>query len=146
MNLFVQQSGMIHENLFINYLSRIHREEDFAFMLHGFTRLLKNPLIQTYLPNSNKKVQNHQELLVFFWKVCDFNKVLLILRFFPLRFLIHFFFKQKFLYYVLKSSDVLDVLVPILFHLNDSRADQCKSLFLDGFRKYFIVNRFAIFV
>lgn len=33
---------------------------------------------------------------------------------------------QKFLYYVLKSSDVLDVLVPILFHLNDSRADQCK--------------------
>jgi High-temperature-induced dauer-formation protein len=66
---------MVHENLFINYLSRIHREEDFAFMLHGFTRLLKNPLIQTYLPNSNKKVQNHQELLVFFWKVCDFNKV-----------------------------------------------------------------------
>lgn len=71
----LQQSGMIHENLFINYLSRIHREEDFAFMLHGFTRLLKNPLIQTYLPNSSKKVQNHQELLVFFWKVCDFNKV-----------------------------------------------------------------------
>lgn len=69
---------MIHENLFINYLSRIHREEDFAFMLHGFTRLLKNPLIQTYLPNSNKKVQNHQELLVFFWKVCDFNKVIIL--------------------------------------------------------------------
>jgi len=34
---------------------------------------------------------------------------------------------QKFLYYVLKSSDVLDILVPILYHLNDSRADQCKS-------------------
>jgi len=30
------------------------------------------------------------------------------------------------MYYVLKSSDVLDVLVPILYHLNDSRADQCK--------------------
>ena len=105
-SLDVDQNAMVHENLFINYLSRIHREEDFAFMLHGFTRLLKNPLIQTYLPNSNKKVQNHQELLVYFWKVCDFNK--------------------KFMYYVLKSSDVLDVLVPILFHLNDSRADQCK--------------------
>lgn len=36
------------------------------------------------------------------------------------------FCAQKFLYYVLKSSDVLDVLVPILFHLNDSRADQCE--------------------
>ncbi|KAL1132342.1 hypothetical protein AAG570_010298 [Ranatra chinensis] len=95
-----------HENLFINYLSRIHRDEDFGFVLRGFTRLLNNPLVQTYLPNSTKKVQFHQELLVFFWKMCDYNK--------------------KFLYYVLKSSDVLEILVPILYHLNDSRADQSR--------------------
>ena len=30
------------------------------------------------------------------------------------------------MFYVLKSSDVLDVLVPILYFLNDARADQCK--------------------
>ncbi|GBP81078.1 Protein HID1 [Eumeta japonica] len=34
--------------------------------------------------------------------------------------------EEKFMYYVLKSSDVLDVLVPILYHLNDSRADQSR--------------------
>lgn len=96
----------VPDNLFINYLSRIHRDEDFHFVLHGFTRLLNNPLVQTYLPNSTKKVQFHQELLVFFWKMCDYNK--------------------KFLYYVLKSSDVLEILVPILYHLNDSRADQSR--------------------
>lgn len=28
---------------------------------------------------------------------------------------------------MLKSSDVLDMLVPILFNLNDARADQCES-------------------
>lgn len=94
------------DNLFINYLSRIHRDEDFQFCLKGITRLLNNPLVQSYLPNSTKRLHCHQELLVFFWKICDYNK--------------------KFLYYVLKSSDVLDVLVPILYHLNDSRADQCK--------------------
>ena len=33
---------------------------------------------------------------------------------------------QKFLFFVLKSSDVLEILVPILFYLNDSRADQCE--------------------
>lgn len=33
---------------------------------------------------------------------------------------------QKFLFFVLKSSDVLDILVPILFYLNDARADQCE--------------------
>jgi len=94
------------ENLFVNYLSRIHREEDFAFILKGPSRLLNNPLMQTYLPGSCKRIQFHQELLVFFWKICDINK--------------------KFMYYVLKSSDVLDVLVPILFFLNDARSDQSR--------------------
>ncbi|KAK4308434.1 hypothetical protein Pmani_019871 [Petrolisthes manimaculis] len=102
-----QQSGSGGgDNLFINYLSRIHREEDFSFVLRGFTRLLNNPLQQTYLPHSSKKLTCHQELLVFFWKFCDYNK--------------------KFLFYVLKSSDVLDILVPILYHLNDARADQSR--------------------
>uniref|UniRef100_A0A8C5C0F7 HID1 domain containing n=1 Tax=Gadus morhua TaxID=8049 RepID=A0A8C5C0F7_GADMO len=94
------------DNLFVNYLSRIHREEDYDFILKGLARLLTNPLTQTYLPNSTKKIQFHQELLVLFWKLCDFNK--------------------KFLFFVLKSSDVLDVLVPILFYLNDARADQSR--------------------
>lgn len=101
-----EEANCVGDNLFINYLSRIHRDEDFQFCLKGITRLLNNPLVQSYLPNSTKRLYCHQELLVFFWKICDYNK--------------------KFLYYVLKSSDVLDVLVPILYHLNDSRADQCK--------------------
>ena len=93
-------------NLFVNYLSRIHRDEDFTFILNGICRLLNNPLQQTYLPGSVKKITFHQELLVFFWKLCDINK--------------------KFLFFVLKSSDVLDILVPILYHLNDARADQSR--------------------
>ena len=40
------------DNLFLNYLSRIHREEDFGFILKGVTRLLMNPLAHTYLPYS----------------------------------------------------------------------------------------------
>lgn len=49
--------------------------QDFQFILKGVARLLSNPLVQTYLPNSAKKIQFHQELLVLFWKLCDFNKV-----------------------------------------------------------------------
>uniref|UniRef100_A0A8C2F1C2 HID1 domain containing a n=1 Tax=Cyprinus carpio TaxID=7962 RepID=A0A8C2F1C2_CYPCA len=62
-------------NLFVNYLSRIHKEKDYDFVLKGLARLLTNPLTQTYLPNSTKKIQFHQELLVLFWKLCDFNKI-----------------------------------------------------------------------
>ena len=76
------------------------------FILKGFTRLLNNPLAQTYLPGSTKKIQFHQELLILFWKLADYNK--------------------KFLYFLLKSADVLEILVPILYHLNDSRADQSR--------------------
>ncbi|XP_030375180.1 protein HID1 [Scaptodrosophila lebanonensis] len=94
------------DNLFINYLSRVHRDEDFNFILKGITRLLNNPLVQNYLPNSTKRLHCHQELLILFWKICDYNK--------------------KFLYFVLKSSDVLDILIPILYYLNFSRADQSR--------------------
>ncbi|XP_078736698.1 protein HID1 isoform X2 [Lampetra fluviatilis] len=94
------------DNLFVNYLSRIHREEDFQFVLKGISLLLNNPLLQTYLPNSCKRISYHQELLILFWKLADFNK--------------------KFLFYVLKSSDVLEILVPILYYLNDARADQSR--------------------
>ncbi|XP_010765391.1 protein HID1-like, partial [Notothenia coriiceps] len=62
------------DNLFVNYLSRIHREEDLSFILKGLGRLMNNPLVQTYLPRSTKKIQFHQELLILFWKFCDFNK------------------------------------------------------------------------
>ncbi|VDN22508.1 unnamed protein product [Gongylonema pulchrum] len=63
------------DNFFINYLSRIHREEDFEFILKGMTRLLTNPLVATYLPNSTKKITFHQELLVLLWKCCEYNQV-----------------------------------------------------------------------
>ncbi|CAL1599846.1 unnamed protein product [Knipowitschia caucasica] len=105
-NATEQQEPLRPENLFVNYLSRIHREEDFSFILKGLASLLNNPLLQTYLPNSTKKIQFHQELLILFWRLCDINK--------------------KFLFFVLKSSDVLEMLVPILFYLNESRADHSK--------------------
>ena len=114
------------DNLFLNYLSRIHREEDFNFILKGVTRLLMNPLVHTYLPHSQRKVQFHQELLIFFWKFCEHNR--------------------KFLFFVLKSSDVLDILTPILHHLNDARADQVSFADFKEFRNYFFaISELCIF-
>ena len=94
------------ENLFVHYLSRIHRDEDFDLIIRGLVRLLNNPLMQTYLPGSAKRIRFHQELLVLFWKLCDVNK--------------------KFLYHSLKTSQVLDIFVPVLYFLNDARADQTR--------------------
>lgn len=93
------------DNLFINYLSRIHRDDDFNFIMQGFTRLLNNPLVQTYLPNSTKKIQFHQELLVFFWKMCDYNKVH-IENYRP-KFFLCFKYLHEYLYYVFRNFYIL---------------------------------------
>ena len=53
------------------------------------------------------QVHFYQELLILFWKLCEHNK--------------------KFMYHVLKSSDVLEILVPVLNYLNDARVDQSKA-------------------
>ena len=53
------------------------------------------------------QVHFHQELLILFWKLCEHNR--------------------KFMYYVLKSSDVLEIVIPVLNYLNDARVDQSKA-------------------
>ncbi len=53
---------------------------------------------------------------MFFWKFCEHNK--------------------KFLFFVLKSSDVLDILTPILHHLNDARADQSRVIYFRHNNKF----------
>lgn len=60
--------------------------------MKGFGRLLNNPLIQTYLPGSCKKIGFHQELLILFWKFCDRNKVSIIL---PSHLFTTFFFPHR---------------------------------------------------
>ncbi|XP_055341905.1 protein HID1-like [Paramacrobiotus metropolitanus] len=94
------------KNMFINYLSRIHRDEDLAFMADGMVRLLNNPLQVGYLPSSTKKIHFQAELLILFWKCCEYNR--------------------KFLYHVLKSCVVLDILIPILHTLHQNRLNPSK--------------------
>ncbi|OQV18150.1 Protein HID1 [Hypsibius exemplaris] len=102
-----ETESAVLKNMFINYLSRIHREEDFSFMATGFIRLLNNPLQHSYLPSSTKRIQFHQELLVLFWKCCEYNK--------------------RFLYHVLKSCIVLDILIPLLYYLNEARQSPARA-------------------
>lgn len=94
------------KNLFIEYTSRIHRSEDFMFLIKGFTRLLNNRLEQGYLLNP-KHINFDQELLILFWKLCNLNK--------------------KFLSYLLKTKDILDISIPILYHLNENFQDSTKT-------------------
>lgn len=48
-------------------------------------------------------------------------------------------FFQKFMFYVLKTSDVLEILVPILYHINDSRNDPGKQYCLAVFNCFLLL-------
>ena len=94
-------------NLFIEYLSRIHRDEDYAFMVRGFTRLLNDKLAQRYIWAPSKPVELDLELMLLFWKVCNCNR--------------------KFLLHLLKSQETLDIVVPMLYHLNENFQDPSRT-------------------
>ncbi|KAJ3216571.1 hypothetical protein HDU67_009265 [Dinochytrium kinnereticum] len=63
-------------NEFRFYLAKLHRPEDFIFIMEGFERLLKNPMdaSNTYLPGSTKKITLHVELVMLFWKFYEVNE------------------------------------------------------------------------
>ncbi|GLD95865.1 hypothetical protein PINS_up004543 [Pythium insidiosum] len=95
-------------NLYRKLLAALQREEDFALIFTGLSRLLNNyhQSINTLLPNSIKQIQCHQELLVLLWKLLDENK--------------------KFLHFVLKSADVNALVVPLLFLMYEGRQEPSK--------------------
>jgi len=96
------------DNLFIEYMSRIHRDEDFNFIIQGFVRLMNIQLVQTgFLWIPSQQIEIDSELMLLFWRISNFNK--------------------KFLVFLSKSSETLDIVVPILYHLNKNFQDPSRT-------------------
>lgn len=100
--------GTTNGNIYRQLLSSVERQEDFALIFSGLSRLLNNyhQSMSTILPNSIKQIKCHQELLVLLWKLLDENK--------------------GFLSYVLKKADVNQLVVPLLFLMYEGRQEPSK--------------------
>ncbi|KAJ3167425.1 hypothetical protein HDU88_002347 [Geranomyces variabilis] len=92
-------------NDFVFYAGKLHRPQDFALIINGFAKILKNPLesANTYLPGSTKRVNVHAEVLMLFWKLLDNN--------------------AKFAQYAMESDKILVILASILYFAVESRND-----------------------
>lgn len=103
-----KDDGTTGGNIYRKLLSSIQRQEDFALIFAGLSRLLNNyhQSMSTILPNSIKQIKCHQELLVLLWKLLDENK--------------------GFLNYVLKKADVNQLVVPLLFLMYEGRQEPSK--------------------
>ncbi|WVQ77248.1 hypothetical protein IAR50_006931 [Cryptococcus sp. DSM 104548] len=64
------------ENAFKYFVSKLHRKEDFAFILEGILRTLQehNAITTTYLPNAKQPVPYILETYMLLWRLIDLNK------------------------------------------------------------------------
>ncbi|KAL3458554.1 high-temperature-induced dauer-formation protein-domain-containing protein [Aspergillus heterothallicus] len=68
--------GTSPKNYYRHYFGRLHRPQDFQFLVDGMTRILNQPMQATtaYLPGSQKSVKWAPEMLVLFWEALQCNK------------------------------------------------------------------------
>ncbi|KAH7930903.1 hypothetical protein BV22DRAFT_1028069 [Leucogyrophana mollusca] len=85
-----------HTNAFRYFLAKLHRTQDFTFILDGITSILEQQLAisNDLLPGSRKSVAYVPEAIIFFWKAIELNK--------------------KFRAYLLDSDKSVDVLAYLL--------------------------------
>jgi hypothetical protein len=65
-----------HKNYYRHFLGRIHRPQDFQFIVDGMTRILNQPLQEktSYLPGSQSSSNLAPEVLMLFWELIQCNK------------------------------------------------------------------------
>ncbi|KAI9279142.1 high-temperature-induced dauer-formation protein-domain-containing protein [Sporodiniella umbellata] len=97
----VESSG----NIFRYYLSKLHRGQDFQFLIDGIYRILNSSMqmLNNYIPGSLKRVRYHVEMLMFCWKLLETNK--------------------RFTNYLMETERGLDLMVALIFYANENKLD-----------------------
>ena len=65
------------KNMYRFYVGKLHRTDDFQFVVDGINRLLSLPIQSnaTVLPGSQRTTKAHSEAMILFWEVWKCNKV-----------------------------------------------------------------------
>lgn len=65
-----------NKNYYRHFLGRLHRAQDFQFIVDGMTRILNQPLQEktSYLPGSQAPTNFAPEMLMLFWETTQCNK------------------------------------------------------------------------
>ncbi|CEP09657.1 hypothetical protein [Parasitella parasitica] len=98
-----QSANKHEENAFRHYMSKLHRDQDFKFLMDGIYRLLSNPMtaVSTYLPGSTKRVGCFVNVMMMCWKLLEIN--------------------SRFSKYLLETDRALDLTVVLIFHATDNK-------------------------
>ncbi|KAL8731823.1 MAG: hypothetical protein Q9181_004155 [Wetmoreana brouardii] len=97
------------KNYFRHFLGRLHRPQDFEFLVEGMLRTLNQPLqaTSTYLPGSQRSLQWAPEMLMLFWEALQCNK--------------------RFRSFILDSERGLEFAVLVMVYALENKADTAKQ-------------------
>lgn len=101
--------GTPPKNYYRHYYGRLHRPQDFQFLVDGMTRILNQPMQATtsYLPGSQRSVKWAPEILVLFWETLQCNK--------------------RFRSFIIDSNRSHDFLILCIFYAMEYRTDPSKQ-------------------
>ncbi|KAF9881221.1 high-temperature-induced dauer-formation protein [Colletotrichum karsti] len=71
-----EQDGTTSKNFYRHFLGRLHRPQDFQFIVDGMTRILNQPLQEksSYLPSGQPTAKFAPEIIMLFWEITQCNK------------------------------------------------------------------------
>ncbi|EPB85631.1 hypothetical protein HMPREF1544_07625 [Mucor circinelloides 1006PhL] len=100
-----QNQHQSESNAFRYYLSKLHRAQDFQFLIDGIYRILSTPMqtLSSYLPGSSKRVRYHVEMMMLCWKLLEMN--------------------NRFKNYLMETERALDLMVVLLFYASENKLD-----------------------
>ncbi|KAI8877401.1 hypothetical protein K501DRAFT_337444 [Backusella circina FSU 941] len=100
-----QRVESVSENAFRYYLSKLHRAQDFQFLIDGVYKILSNPMqtLNNYIPGSSKRLRYHIEMMMLLWKLLELN--------------------GRFRNYLMETERALDLTVVLLYHANENKLD-----------------------
>ncbi|KAI8058695.1 high-temperature-induced dauer-formation protein-domain-containing protein [Gilbertella persicaria] len=97
------QQSKAEENAFRYYTSKLHRKQDFEFLMNGIYRLMSNPMTaaNTYLPGSTKRVGCFIDVMMLCWRLIETN--------------------PRFIHYLVETDSGLDLTVALVFYAIDNK-------------------------
>ncbi|KAF3912908.1 hypothetical protein AA313_de0208166 [Arthrobotrys entomopaga] len=97
------------KNNFRHYLGRLHRTQDFQFLVDGMTRVLNQPIqaSASYLPGSQKSLKWAPEIIMLFWESLQCNK--------------------RFRAFLIETDRSLDFVVLLIYYALEYRTDASKA-------------------
>ncbi|KAE9577348.1 Ubp5-interacting protein ftp105 [Colletotrichum fructicola] len=104
-----EQDGTTPKNFYRHFLGRLHRPQDFQFIVDGMTRILNQPLQEksSYIPSGQTGAKFAPEIIMLFWEITQCNK--------------------RFRSFIIDTERLTDFLVLTLFYALEYKNDPSKQ-------------------